>query len=201
MPKSLKIYIISSVVLILFLLSLNLMGLNLKGEYTYHILAWTSIIFTFYIVIKFWKIIYIKIYGFLLFALVGLSILPMAILFLSIVSFLFNMNTIQTIKVNDEYKIVVTKKVMAMKRAYIYNSESKFPILEKSNNIARPDYSDIVSETLNINSDDPKLYEYENEPIQQAKLISINKDSIGIEYQILNKKKIIYHNLNETYGY
>nr|WP_314545922.1 hypothetical protein [uncultured Empedobacter sp.] len=201
MPKSLKIYIISSVVLILFLLSLNLMGLNLKGEYTYHILAWTWIIFTFYIVIKFWKIIYIKIYGFLLFALVGLSILPMAIPFLSIVSFLFNMNTIQTIKVNDEYKIVVTKKVMAMKRAYIYNSESKFPILEKSNNIARPDYSDIVSETLNINSDDPKLYEYENEPIQQAKLISINKDSIGIEYQILNKKKIIYHNLNETYGY
>ncbi len=201
MPKSLKIYIISSVLLILFLLSLNLMGLNLKGEYTYQILAWTWIIFTFYIVIKFWKIIYIKIYGFLLFALVGLSILPMAIPFLSIVSFLFNMNTIQTIKVNDEYKIVVTKKVMAMKRAYIYNSESKFPILEKSNNIARPDYSDIVSETLNINSDDPKLYEYENEPIQQAKLISINKDSIGIEYQILNKKKIIYHNLNETYGY
>ena len=201
MPKSLKIYIISSVLLILFLLSLNLMGLNLKGEYTYQILAWTWIIFTFYIIIKFWKIIYIKIYGFLLFALVGLSILPMAIPFLSIVSFLFNMNTIQTIKVNDEYKIVVTKKVMAMKRAYIYNSESKFPILEKSNNIARPDYSDIVSETLNINSDDPKLYEYENEPIQQAKLISINKDSIGIEYQILNKKKIIYHNLNETYGY
>lgn len=201
MPKSLKIYIISSVLLILFLLSLNLMGLNLKGEYTYQILAWTWIIFTFYIVIKFWKIIYIKIYGFLLFALVGLSILPMAIPFLSIVSFLFNMNTIQTIKVNDEYKIVVTKKVMAMKRAYIYNSESKFPILEKSNNIARPDYSDIVSETLNINSDDPKRYEYENEPIQQAKLISINKDSIGIEYQILNKKKIIYHNLNETYGY
>ncbi|WP_152606062.1 hypothetical protein [Empedobacter falsenii] len=201
MSKSLKIYIISSVLLILFLLSLNLMGLNLKGEYTYQILAWTWIIFTFYIIIKFWEIIYIKIYGFLLFALVGLSILPMAILFLSIVSFLFNMNTIQTIKVNDEYKIVVTKKVMAMKRAYIYNSESKFPILEKSNNIARPDYSDIVSETLNINSDDPKLYEYENEPIQQAKLISINKDSIGIEYQILNKKKIIYHNLNETYGY
>ena len=201
MPKSLKIYIISSVLLILFLLSLNLMGLNLKGEYTYQILAWTWIIFTFYIIIKFWKIIYIKIYGFLLFALVGLSILPMAIPFLSIVSFLFNMNTIQTIKVNDEYKIVVTKKVMAMKRAYIYNNESKFLVLEKSNNIARPDYSDIVSETLNINSDDPKLYEYENEPIQQAKLISINKDSIGIEYQILNKKKIIYHNLNETYGY
>ena len=201
MPKSLKIYIISSVLLILFLLSLNLMGLNLKGEYTYQILAWTWIIFTFYIVIKFWKIIYIKIYGFLIFALVGLSILPMAIPFLTIVSFLFNMNTIQTIKVNDEYKIVVTKKVIAMKRAYIYNSESKFPILEKSNNIARPDYNDIVSETLNINSDDPKLYEYENEPIQQAKLISINKDSIGIEYQILNKKKIIYYNLNETYGY
>ncbi|MFV0142369.1 hypothetical protein [Empedobacter falsenii] len=126
---------------------------------------------------------------FLLFALVGLSILPMAIPFLSIVSFLFNMNTIQTIKVNDEYKIVVTKKVMAMKRAYIYNSESKFPILEKSNNIARPDYSDIVSETLNINSDDPKLYEYENEPIQQAKLISINKDSIGIEISNSQQKE------------
>lgn len=90
---------------------------------------------------------------------------------------------------------------MAKKRAYIYNSESKLLILEKSQNIARPDYNDIVSETLNINSDDPKRYEYVNEPIQQAKLVSINKDSIGIEYQILNKKKIIYHNLNETYGY
>ncbi|MGV0924193.1 hypothetical protein [Empedobacter tilapiae] len=201
MSKSLKIYIIFSIVLILFLLSLNLIGLNLKGEYTYQILVWTWIIFTFYIVIKFWKIIYIKIYGFLLFALVGLSILPMAIPFFSILSFLFNLNTIQTIKVNDEYKIVVTKKVMAMKRAYIYNNESKFLVLEKSNNIARPDYSDIVSETLNLNSDDPKLYELENTPIQQTKLISVNKDSIGIEYQILNKKKIIYHNLNETYGY
>ena len=201
MQKSLKIYIISSVVLILFLLSLNLIGLNLKGEYTYQILAWTWIIFTFYIVIKFWKIIYIKIYGFFLFALIGLSILPMAIPFISILSFLFNMNSIQTIKVNDEYKIVVTKKVMAMKRAYIYNNESKFLVLEKSNNIARPDYSDIVSKTLNLNSDDPKLYELENTHIQQAKLISVNKDSIGIEYQILNKKKIIYHNLNETYGY
>ena len=201
MPKSLKIYIISSVVLILFLLSLNLIDLNLKGEYTYQILAWTWIIFTFYIIIKFWKIIYIKIYGFLLFALVGLSILPMAIPFIAILSFLFNLDTIQTIKMNDEYKIVVMKKVMAKKRAYIYNSESKLLILEKSQNIARPDYSDIVSETLNINSDDPKRYEYVNEPIQQAKLVSVNKDSIGIEYQILNKKKIIYHNLNETYGY
>ncbi|WP_291116508.1 hypothetical protein [Empedobacter sp. UBA7248] len=201
MPKSLKIYIISSVLLILFLLSLSFIGLNLKGEYTYQILAWTWIIFTFYIIIKFWKIIYIKIYGFLLFALVGLSILPMAIPFIAILSFLFNLDTIQTIKMNDEYKIVVMKKVMAKKRTYIYNSESKFLILEKSQNIARPDYSDIVSETLNINFDDPKLYEYENEPIQQAKLVSVNKDSIGIEYQILNKKKIIYHNLNETYGY
>lgn len=201
MPKSLKTYIISSVLLILFLLSLSLIGLNLKGEYTYQILAWTWIIFTFYIIIKFWKIIYIKIYGFLLFALVGLSILPMAIPFIAILSFLFNLDTIQTIKMNDEYKIVVMKKVMAKKRAYIYNSESKFLILEKSQNIARPDYNDIVSETLNINSDDPKRYEYVNEPIQQAKLVSVNKDSIGIEYQILNKKKIIYHNLNETYGY
>lgn len=125
----------------------------------------------------------------------------MAIPFIAILSFLFNLDTIQTIKMNDEYKIVVMKKVMAKKRTYIYNSESKFLILEKSQNIARPDYSDIVSETLNINFDDPKLYEYENEPIQQAKLVSVNKDSIGIEYQILNKKKIIYHNLNETYGY
>lgn len=125
----------------------------------------------------------------------------MAIPFFAIVSFLFNMNTIQTIKVNDEYKIVVTKKVMAMKRAYIYKSESKFLIIEKSKNIARPDYSEIISETLNISSDDPKLYELENSPIQKAKLISVNKDSIGIEYKILNKKKIIYHNLNETYPF
>lgn len=125
----------------------------------------------------------------------------MGIPFFVILSFLFNSNTIQTIKLNDDYKIVVTKKVMAMKRAYIYKCDSKFLILEKSNNLARPVYSDILSETLEINSDNPKLYEYENSLIQHAKLVSINKDSIGIEYQILDKKKIVYHNLKETYGY
>lgn len=201
MPKSLKTYIIYSIVLILFLLSINLMGLNLKGEFTYQILAWTWIIFTFYILIKFWKIIYIKIYGFLLFALIGLSILPMAIPFITILSFLFNLDTFQTIKLNSDYKIVVTKRVLANKSVFINKNESKFIILEKVNNLAITNYNEIVSKTLKINSDDPKRYEYENEPIQEAKLISVNKDSIGIEYQILNKKNIIYHNINETYPY
>ncbi|MEG0696302.1 hypothetical protein [Algoriella sp.] len=201
MTKLIKTYIIFSIVLFAILLCLNLIGLNIKGKYTYIILAWTWILFTIFIIIKAWKIIYIKIYALILSFLIVLSILPMGIPFFAILSFLFNSNTIQTIKLNDDYKIVITKKIMAMKRAYIYQCDSKFLILEKSNNLARPVYSDILSETLEINSDNPKLYEYENSLIQHAKLVSINKDSIGIEYQILDKKKIVYHNLKETYGY
>lgn len=201
MTKTIKYYIIVSIIIFSVLIILSQVNLQIKGEYTYQIIAWSWIVFTLYIIIKFRIIIYIKIYAIVLLALVGLSILPMAIPFFVIINFLFNTNTSQTIKLNNEYKIEVTKKILAMKRVYIYKTESKFLVLENKDNLVRPDYSEIVAKTLDINSDDPNLYNYESEPIQNAKFIAINKDSIGIEYQILDKKKIIYHNLNETYGY
>ncbi len=201
MTKTLKIYSIFSISLIVILSLLNYIDLNIKGDYTYILLAWFWIFFTFYIIITNWKLIYVKIYAIVLAFLIFLSILPMAIPFLAIVSFLTNSNVIQKVPINNEYKIELQKQVLGMERVYIYKTTSKFLVLEKTENLCRPDYLSVLGEVLNMNEDHENLYELKDSPIQHAKLISINQDSIGIEYQILNKKKIVYHHLKEDYGY
>lgn len=201
MPKQIKYYILYTVSIISLLILIYKFDLYLKGYFTYQIIVWIWLIFTLYIVINHRKLTYIKIYALTLLSLIIASIAAMGIPFIVFVSFLFNIDKLQTIKLNDEYELRITKQVLAKKTIYIDKTDSKLLIFEEINNIKKVNYEDVVSRTLQINEDDPKLYEYENSPIQNAKLINVSTDNIGIEYQILNKKKIIYHNLNETSQY
>ncbi|GEM50420.1 hypothetical protein EB1_02100 [Empedobacter brevis NBRC 14943 = ATCC 43319] len=134
-------------------------------------------------------------------ALIGLSILPMALPFFAIISFLIGSNSLQHLKIDDDYRIELNKQILSKERVYIYRTTPKMVILEKSENLCRPDYLEVLSKVLDISEENDNLYTLKNSPIQQAELVAVNRDSIGIEYQILNKKKIVYHQLNERYGH
>ena len=98
----------------------------------------------------------------------------------------------QQLELNNNIRIEITRQsALSMPRVYIY--EKYFEIFEK--NICRPTFMKIY-EKVTDNSIEPNNIE-----IIKAVLITKHTDSIGIEYQILNSKKIIYHKLNNKYGY
>ena len=180
---------------ILFGISIILNWNNWKfaGYFTDKIIAWIWIVLTLFFIIIFWKIKYVKIYFFSIVALLALSVLPMAIPLFGIYFYLTNEGDYQQIQLNNNFRLERTKQqALSLPRVYIY--EKHFGILEK--NISRPNYSEILQEMfkdLNLNRKETT--------IQSAKFISKNKDSIGIEYEILNTKKTIYHKLNNEDGY
>ena len=53
---------------------------------------------------------------------------------------------------------------------------------------------------MNLKGNESNIDE-EKLSIQEAKLVSFNNDSIGIEYKILNNKKLIYHKTENDDGY
>jgi hypothetical protein len=142
----------------------------------------------------YWKNRKTKIFFFSIIVLLILSVLPMAIPFFMIVNYLIKHDDYQQIKIDKNYRIEVTQQQpLSMTRIYVY--ERKFGILEK--NICRSVYADIIEQTLNISEN-----AYSKEPvIQSAKLINKNEDSIGIEYEIMNKKKVVFHSLKNSDGY
>ncbi|WP_312555065.1 hypothetical protein [Empedobacter brevis] len=201
MNKNLKYYFGTTILFILLEIILNQFDLHFRGINTYRVLAWLWIFTTILFIIVYWKKKLIKIYTIILVALIGLSILPMALPFFAILSFLTGSNSLQHLKIDDDYRIELNKQILSKERVYIYRTTPKMVILEKSENLCRPDYLEVLSKVLDISEENESLYTLKNSPIQQAKLVAVNKDSIGIEYQILHKKKIIYHQLNERYGY
>ena len=82
-----------------------------------------------------------------------------------------------------------------MPRVFVYK---RIGIFEK--NICRPVFFEIIEQVLNVESA-KNDYDEQKLSIQSAKLFSENKDSIGIEYQILDKRKIIYHPTENDDGY
>ncbi|WP_158976252.1 hypothetical protein [Cellulophaga sp. L1A9] len=105
----------------------------------------------------------------------------MAIPFFGIVHYFSTLNDYQQLNLNDTYRIERTKhQVLSAQRVYIYE---KSGILKK--NIARPTYSSIL-EKIGINN---SLDDFRKMPIQDATLIIVNKDSIGILYKIADEKK------------
>jgi hypothetical protein len=129
----------------------------------------------------------IKVYFGLLISGIILSILPMMIPFFGIIHYFSTIGCEQRIRLDDTYRIERGRPgALYRPLITIYKKEG---IFEKQ--ISRIPYSDIIEKTVQpseeIYLDDKKL------PIQEAKLINVNQDSIGIEYRILNKQKVIYH--------
>ncbi|MDY3338678.1 hypothetical protein PG279_05745 [Riemerella anatipestifer] len=162
------------------------------GYYTDKIISWLWLGSTLVVFIKFWKTKAIKIYFLSLLSFLLLSILPMAIPFFWILSFFTKIDDYQQINLDSDYRIERTRhQSLSMPRIYIYK---RMGIFEK--NICRPVYSEIIENVTSKNSFDER-----NIPIQYARLIFTNSDSIGIEYQIFGKKKIIYHKVDNNDGY
>ncbi len=196
-----KTLVISYIILTIFFVVeviLSFYDHSYSGYYTDKIINWSWLLLTVIIIICFWKKKPVKIYFYSLLLFILLSILPMAIPFLGMLNFFSTIDDYQQIGLNNNYRIERTNhQALSIHRIYIYKKRG---IIEE--NIGRPIYSNVVKEVLNLNMDDI-LYEFEFKeyPIQNAKLVDVTKDSIGIEYQIKNKKKLIYHPLQNEDGY
>ena len=189
--------IIAYLVVTLILLSemiLNLNKYSYAGYYSDKIIGWLWLAMTVFIIIKLWKKKAIKVYFGLLVGAIILSILPMLIPFFGIVSYFSTIGSYQRIQLDDHYRIDRNRpNVLYKPQITIYRREG---IVEKQINIIP--YNQVLEKVFQCSSIDLPVDDKE-ENIQKAKLIMANKDSIGIEYQIMNKKQIFYHKVNENW--
>lgn len=164
---------------------------SFAGYYTDKVINWAWLAMTVFMIIRFWKRKTAKAYFTLLLSVIILSILPMMIPFFGIVCYFSTIDDYQQIELNDSYRIERTRPgALSKPQIYIYQKEG---ILEKK--IYKTPYLEIVEHVI---QNPLKREPGQKDPqIQQAKLISSNKDSIGIEYQIMGKKHIFYHKSQE----
>ena len=181
--KNIKIYLLLSC-LIITLFILSFFKIYIKGEYTSLILSWCWIIYTIYIIVKFWKNKIIKFYSLLLGLLTFLSIIPMAIPFVLIISFLLNFTTKATYKLNDNYSIKQKQYLLDREKLYVNKKFADYLIFEKIDVIGNINYEDILSD-FKINREELVLQKL----IDNIKLKSISKNSITIDITIDNITK------------
>ncbi|WPO90456.1 hypothetical protein [Chryseobacterium sp. YR459] len=184
--KNIVIAYLAVTLVFLFGIVLSLNNYSFAGYYIDKIINWLWLLMTIFIIIRFWKKKVIKIYFGLLISGIILSILPMMIPFFGIVHYFSTIGCEQRIQLDDTYRLERGRPgVLYNPLITIYKKEG---IFEKQ--ILRTPYSEIIDKVSEPSSE--TLYE-KTRPIQDAKLMSVNNDSIGIEYQIMNKKKLIYH--------
>ncbi|SDJ89281.1 hypothetical protein [Chryseobacterium jejuense] len=170
---------------------LNFNQYSYAGYYTNKIIGWLWLALTVFIIIRLWKKKAIKAYFGLLVAGIILSILPMMIPFFALLSYFSTIDSYQRISLNNDYRIERHRPgALAKPQISIYKQKG---IFEKE--IGRTPDIEILEKVLQRSSIDIPSDD-RNEPIQQAKLVNANKDSIGIEYKIMNKKQIFYHKIN-----
>jgi hypothetical protein len=117
---------------------------------------------------------------------VVLSILPMMLPFFAMVYYFSTVDDYQQIELNDTYRLERTRPSALQKpQIYIYKKQG---IIEKE--IYKTPYFYVVENVLQKSVLEPEESQL---PVQNARIINISKDSLGIEYQIRNKKKIFYH--------
>ena len=120
----------------------------------------------------------------------------MGIPFFGILYYFTTIGDYQQISLNNEYRIERTKQQpLSVPRIYVYKRSG---IFEK--NMCRPVYTEIIRNVLNAERIKNSFNE-KNISIQDAKLVSVDNDSIAIEYQILGKQKLIYHKIKNDDGY
>ncbi|MBJ2175852.1 hypothetical protein JBL43_16480 [Aureibaculum sp. A20] len=171
---------------------------QLYGYLTEKIIAWVWILCTTIYIITFWKNKSARNYFYVIIALLVLSIIPMAIPFFGMYNYITTNGDYQQIQLNKDIRIEVTRhNALSTPRVFIF--ERQYEVLE--HNICRPAYSTIFEEVTDYKEAPRKHSLYDKINTINAVLITKNNDSIGIEYEILNKKKIIYHKLNIGDGY
>lgn len=193
--KNKSIIILYLLVTLIFLseVVLNFNQYRYTGYYTGKIIGWLWLAMTVFIIIRLWKIKAIKAYFGLLITGIILSILPMMIPFFALVSYFSTIDSYQRIQLEDNYRIERYRPgALSKPQIAIYKQES---ILEKR--VCKTPYIEVLEKVLQLPWVDIPS-EKKQDPIQEAKLVKAYKDSIGIEYQIMNKKQIFYHKIYEN---
>ncbi|ASE63843.1 hypothetical protein EGY07_17690 [Chryseobacterium indologenes] len=176
---------ISLVFLAEVVLSLN--HYSFSGYYTDKIINWMWLAMTLLIILRFWRKKVVKAYFAVLIFSVLLSMLPMMIPFFALVNYFSTLDDYQQIQLDKIYRIERTRRnVLDKPKVYIYKNEG---IVEKE--IYKVPYLEIVEKVFQDHFTNDIAGEAQ--PIQKAKLVSVDKDSLGIEYEIMNKKNIFYH--------
>ncbi len=185
--KNIVIVYLAITLVFLFGIILSLNNYTFAGYYIDKIINWLWLLMTIFIIIWFWKKKVIKIYFGLLISGIILSILPMMIPFYGILLYFSTLGCDQRIQLDDTYRMERGRPgALYNPLITIYKKEG---IFEKQ--ISRLPYSNIIEKTVQPSQD--TYLDGKKLPIQKAKLISVNQDSIGIEYQIMNKNKLMYH--------
>lgn len=192
--KNKNIVIAYGVMTLIFLseVVLNFNQYSFSGYYTDKIIGWVWLAMTVFIIIKLWKKKAIKVYFGFLIAGIILSILPMMIPFIGILSYFSTFDSYQRVQLDHHYRIE-RYRPGALSKPQIAVYEQK-GILEKR--ISKTPYVEVLEKVLQRPSIDI-LSDERWEPIQKARFVNATRDSIGIEYQIMNKKQIFYHQLSE----
>ena len=181
--KILNLYIfLSGLLIALFILAY--FSIYIKGQYTALILSWIWIIITTYVIIKFWKSKLMKIYTLILGLLTFGSIVPMAIPFIMIISFLFNLNTKATYKLDETYRIDQKQYLLDREKLYVNKKTADYLILEKVDAVGYITYDDIISE-FKINQEEYLAQSI----IQKISKKGINNNSIILSITVNNKTK------------
>lgn len=190
-----KNMVIAYLVLTLIFLSevvLNFNQYSYSGYYTDKIISWLWLAMTVFIIIRLWKEKAIKAYFGLLIAGIILSILPMMIPFFALVSYFSTIDSYQRIQLEDNYRIERHRPgALSKPQIAIYKQEG---ILEKR--VCKTPYVEVLEKVLQLPWVDIPS-EKKQEPIQEAKLVKANKDSLGIEYKIMDKKQVFYHKIQQ----
>ncbi|CAL2095482.1 hypothetical protein [Tenacibaculum sp. 190524A02b] len=108
MRTEIKIYIGISIILMIDLILYLTLRVSFTGNLIDRILFWIWFIGTFYIVFRFIRKKWARIYGFVLIILVGLSLLPMMIPILTVAAFAVGEEN--SIKIDNEIRIFETAK-------------------------------------------------------------------------------------------
>ncbi|UKB84583.1 hypothetical protein LF887_02705 [Chryseobacterium sp. MEBOG06] len=181
--KNIVITYLALTLIFLFGVVLSFNNYSFSGYYMDKVINWLWLAMTVFIIIRFWKKKGAKIYFGILLSGTILSILPMMIPFFGMVLYFSTTGCDQHITLDDTYRMERGRPgVMSNPMITIYKKEG---IFEKQ--ISRTPYLDIIEQIQSSSHINEKEL-----PVQGAKLININNDSIGIEYQIMNKKKVIY---------
>ncbi|AZA82013.1 hypothetical protein C1637_24390 [Chryseobacterium lactis] len=192
--KNTHITILYSIVSLIFLTEviLSFNHYSFSGYYTDKIINWIWLAMTLFMIIWFWKKKIMKAYFVFLAFTILLSMLPMMIPFFALVNYFSTLDDYQQIQLDDTYRIERTRpNVLHKPQISVYKKEG---IIEKG--IYQTPYLFIVEKVFQDHFTND--IEGENQPIQKARLVDVNKDSIGIEYEIMNKKTIFYHKEKEA---
>jgi len=185
--KNIVIAYLAVTLIFLFGIVLSLNNYSFAGYYVDKIINWLWLLMTIFIIIRFWNKKVIKVYFGLLISGIVLSILPMMIPFFGILHYFSTIGCDQRIQLNDTYRMERGRPGALYKPLItIYKKEG---IFEKQ--ISRIPYSSIIEKI--VWSSNETYLDDKSLPIQKAKLINVNQDSMGIQYRIMNKQKVIYH--------